>query len=1263
MAQGLGAKYLPGLATTFGKGLGYSSDMMTFPIQYVLDVEDQESRDRWEGVGASAMHGIASTYAHTGSAILDNLGAVTETIGMGDPLESLADPLRRWGTKHAALLAESSQNHNLQQQVFSGAIQSIGLLGEFVAAAAIPGIGWGALPLIMANRASRDPETGRSMGAWETAKGAAIGTAMHGIFKGAGGLSTFKRIGATGAGMSALTAYEGGTNQDIAAAGFLGAGMAALGGPQGRKRDLLRETSERDFLSKPMLDRLYDYHGQDHSLLNGLKKAEARMERAEQPGLGLVPEDGVPRWSEADFAPTRPSFTGKKYVEAKGPQIPDEGFPATALPGEPATAWQALKIQEAMERGENPRFYDTGQRINLNRHFLPGQLRNAAVEFIEQGGGAARFYGIQEGTVKWDTTLRRAQITAGERLGETEKQTLARVKEGRGYTPSELAAIDMVFQARGERLDIALGKVQRGDKGAREEFTLALTEWGATMQEMSAADSNAGRALNILKSGTTLKKRQAMAEWIEQMGGKGTVDDLATIVGNLSNEKALHNTIAQAMRATERGGMKRAVDYWKAGLLSGFSTHTTNINSTVAHIALNYLVEQPVQVAYGLAKIPIQRGITAAISANRMRGLKSTEHASLEKYFTEYQKTQRAQVEKDFPSLDPTKRLYAEDALQALDGLIESREFAADALVKSWQTGNEFLPKGSSRKSGSQYDAELGRSKSLIPFRALTAVDAFMGAASYHAELRMLGGIEAREMGVPLMQRRDVSRQFVHEVHNPVKGTPNKRLGVLSSAQSKALMRSDELKFTNPLGEIGNRLIGFKNSHWLMEIIFPFVRTPINVSKQGLYRSPVGIIAPHNIADIRAGGKRQNEALSRLTSGALIGLAIYGKVLAGDITGATPTDEGERELQRSQGISPLSFRVTGHDGDSLMQSYARIEPLATPTALIATMIEERSKGNLTADDLGGALELIAGTIAEIIVNRSMLQSPKKIMEAVTSPEAKMQTYIESMVASVIPSLSNSLARGEDPYRRDQTGLPEAIWARLPGSTRTPELARKLGFGENVFREGLPVMHDLLGRPMTTGDPGHQSLARMFDDYQSPLTPDSLLDAMAISGAGIRRVSKMVTIRSKDMWAKADPDLTMLGNSLQKELHIEMTPTQREWVNGESNKAAATELRLIIPKLMSTPAINQEISLDALLGHGVPDDVVRKMRGAGVTKAAIIDAVRTIFRTTYSRHRKTYTEAVIDRWRTDGKLREEVEKQLKVEHYLQQYRTETYGGQQ
>jgi len=478
-----------------------------------------------------------------------------------------------------------------------------------------------------------------------------------------------------------------------------------------------------------------------------------------------------------------------------------------------------------------------------------------------------------------------------------------------------------------------------------------------------------------------------------------------------------------------------------------------------------------------------------------------------------------------------------------------------------------------------------------------------------------------------------------------------------------ALERADTLTFTNELGRIGRSIQKVAKSHPVVTPIVPFWRTPMNVSKQGIYRSPLGVLAPKNVADIWAGGRRQDEALARLATGGVIGLAIYDSVMNGDITGATPTNEGDRELQRSMGIAPLSRKIKGEDGQTLMESYARLEPLATPVGMIATLIDAHSKGQLSTDDVQGAMELVSGTIAEIVVNRSTMQGPKRAMEAVTQPENRMGSYIDSLVSSVIPAMVNSIARGQDPYRRDQTGLPEAIWARLPGKAKTPELLKTLGFGDHMLRESLPVMHDLVGREMQTGDPKHEMFARMFDEFSTPATPDPLLDAMAVSGAGIRRASRMVTLRGKDMWSQTDPDLALLGNSLQKELHMEMDPAQREWVNGAANKAAAAQLRPVIPQPMSQPDLMREVDLDTLLGRGAPPDVVGEMRSKGIVRAAMIDAVRGLLRQTYSQQRNLHTDAVIDYWRKTGKLREEVEKQLTVENQLQGYRFKHSGKQQ
>ena len=1265
MSNRLGAQYLPGLAGVMAQGYARQLDLFGYPSQVFLDIEDEESRRRWEGVPAAGMHGSAAMLAHTGSALLENVGAVTQAQGFSDPLESLAAPMREFYKKHAAQLEEASQDFGLQQQVASGAIQALGALPEFVAvAAALPAVGLPAalaLPFLMANRASRDPVSGEATGFYETGKGAAMGAAMHGIFKGAGySESALARFAVTGGGMAALTGIDDGSNQDVAASFFLGGGMSVLSGRRNDPRDLAREAKKWERQNRRMIDREEANQAGSHSLLNGLKAAEKRMNAPQE-----APENGVPR-PYVDYEPTvgpRP-----EPYRPQGPVIPDTGAPATAIPGQRLTRWQEMSLREAMEQGE-PSDPWMG-RVKIDRMFESGKEREAAIETLNQYGGPEAFYGAHRGTVSWRETIDAAQIRVGRMLGETAEETMARAQSPRGMNAVDLGAIEMVMRARASELGAASDAVGARASGAHELFSEAATRYVASFYDLTGARSMAGRTLNILKTGARPLLRRGAAEararsYAEQqadgaralikLGGKKEIEDMAATISALRDPADILSVLKQKTDAASHGRVRTAFDAWKAALLTGFGTHMANFKSTGLHMAVHYGYEVPVSTAIGLAKIPVQRGLT------RMAGERAYGRTPTTLGKPEFLQQHRSEMVERHPGLDTSNRIHAQEALAQLFGLVTAHKSAFEAMGKSWRTGEEFSP-AFGMKSEVPFGAATSQRKSWLPFRALTAMDALLGSGAYNAEMIGRGMTEARQSGVPLLERLDYARQFAREAANPLEGTPGKRLNELATAQRESLAKSDELKYTNPLDAIGKGLQKFKNSSPWLEPLITFLKSPINVSKQGFYRTPLSVVAPKVKADLLAGGKRQNEALSRLTTGAVLGIAIYDQVLEGKLTGATPTDPGERELQRSMGLMPLSYETTGSGGERLFESYARLEPLATPTALIATMIDAHAKGRLSTDDLQGAVDLISGTIAEIVVNRSTMQGPRKFMEAVTDPERRMGSYIDSMVGSVVPAFLNSVARGEDPFRRDQTGLPEAVWARLPWEARTPELARKLGFGDSVFRESLPILHDLVGRPMTTGDPSHQSVARMFDEWSSPVTPDPLLDAMAITGAGIQRASKMVSIRSKDMWAPGDRDLPMLGHSLQKELHIEMTPTQREWVNGQANKAAADELRHIIPNLMRTPSITREISLEALLGKGVPKEIVDSMRSAGVTQAAMLDAVRDMFRSTYGRHRNQHIDAIIDHWRRDGTLRTEVEKQLRIENRLQRYRAQHSGDQ-
>jgi hypothetical protein len=376
----LSSDHLPIFADTLGRGLSRLADLSgtTNTFQYLLGVQDQESRARWEGTLEAGLHGLRANYAHSLSGVLDNLGAIPEGKGFGDPLEGLAAPVRQFYEEQSRAREELSREHGLRQQIASGAIEAMGLLPEYLAvAAALPAIGLpalAALPVIMANRASRDPISGEFTGFGATARGAATGAAMHGVFAGASKLSTMpRRMGAAGGGMAAITAYEDGSQQDVAASFFLGAGMAGLGGKRkGAQRDLKREGDRREFDWSYIMEREYARQGESHALLDGLKQAERRMAMPQE-----APENGVPR-SYIDF---EPRMAEPRPYEARGPRIPDEGYPATAIPGYAVTQWQAQLVTDAMQRGTHRTMWKHGKgkkSLNVDGLLPYGEQREAA---------------------------------------------------------------------------------------------------------------------------------------------------------------------------------------------------------------------------------------------------------------------------------------------------------------------------------------------------------------------------------------------------------------------------------------------------------------------------------------------------------------------------------------------------------------------------------------------------------------------------------------------------------------------------------------------------------------------------------------------------------------------------------------------------------------------------------------------------------------------------------------------------------------------
>ncbi len=1189
-------QYLPELVKPLMQGLSKQAGVRAYPLMLLLDIEDEEARDAaFNSIKAGLVHGNPEFLESRAAAMLENLGAIAgayghtqriigarKLLGAGagslpgeyTPFESIAARLRESAGEHARAGAELvGEDPSVPHRVLRGIGQAPSWLAEGLAATAA--MGPAGFPVVMASAAARDPETGEFTGVTETLKGAVKGAFMHGIGRVAGKMQTFPgRAAAGGTGFATLAALEGAEDKDVAASFILGGGMQALS----PKRASMAERAA----------------------------IESQLVRVEQ--FRSAQEMGVPRPQvatlpgEVEYGPRLPPQQGPKLPGREGEPIPDLGAPAVAIPGEQATMWQAAMNANAARRGGNVDQW--AGNLNLDRLLPPGVERLQVMEMMQQYGGAEAFYKARRGTRSWDETIADSEQHVYRMLGESPKDVVARRKAGTALNAEELAATEIVLQARMAELSAAYRGVKDGKEGAGEFYIEALSRTIASAHESSGAIAEAGRALNILKAGATARKRAKAAEVLtKRFGGKEQVEELAHAVSRLEDPAEVMAILKMQGDVAQRGLMWKGIDIWLAGLLSAPATHKTNIQSNALFSGLFHGVEQPLEVAIGMAKVPVQKAL----------------------------------------GRDTTNRVYAQEALAQLYGLKQGMPRAVEAMQKAWREDSEFAPHGI--RGGTPFGAGEMQMKSLAPFRMLTSEDAFFKASAYYSRLYGLGMREAIHKGVPRAARYQYVEEFVQEVNAPPRGASNARKNELRGYSHKAMERASELTFTNDVGKTGKALERLSNSHPLMKTVLAFVRTPINVSKQGIYRSPgVALLAPRTWSDLAAGGQRQNAALARMTAGGILAFSFYERFLSGETTGASSPEGLERELERSRGIAPFSNLTLGVADDLIMQSYARLEPLAMPVALAGTLADWHQRGLLSTDRLEDIAPLLGTALAENIVNKSYLQGPQGAMGAASEPGSKMDRHIEQLAGSTVPSAVNAIARARDLYRRDQSGVVPAVMARIPG-----------------LREKLPVMYDLAGRQMEIGDPGRQFFGRMLAEYSTPLTPDPILDAMAVSGSRIQRTAQNLRLSPEDFRSESDPEMIKDALRRQRETMVEMTPAQREYVNGRGNKAAHDELLLSIPELMETSDKLRLLSLKELEAAGVPPRVIDAFRAEGIAKASIMKAIRDTISESYLRHRKMAAWDVIAKWREEGRLRKELDRQLKLEVNSTEYRSSVSGG--
>lgn len=758
-----------------------------------------------------------------------------------------------------------------------------------------------------------------------------------------------------------------------------------------------------------------------------------------------------------------------------------------------ATGGRAAAGGQAPVAGAQPDLFQSpysGEKyavnLNLDRYDTAGAIKG----LIE-----ATAKSITDKSSRGATATHEGTLAEADRLGISEDQVLAEARKGgkpmslpeaRAYA---LAVRQLIVTRAEATKHFAEAAFKSGDSQDRAEAMASLYHLAALQAVGMNLSAEAGRLLNsyrILAGVTTGdrmsdavfdEERQKTAEQVlEQMfGGTNNVDDILSRVALMSTQQLASPKMKKALLSRRPSAF---LEIWKAGLLSGPQTHIVNMASNM----LTSLIRAP------------ETAVAAAIGKL---------HGGDKAYFRE--------VAALMAGMTAGAATGARDAWQ----IIRHGEDANDA-GKSETTGKAITGEnfGLTGKTGKAVD--VAGDVVRTPFRALAAEDAIFKGINRTGTLYALAYRQAIKEGA-----KNVSMRARELVANPTRE-------MLKAALEDGLY----FTFNNQLGAAGQKTLDILHSTKAGRLAqfaaIPFFRTPVNILKFGVHRSPLAPLTQKFQDDFKAGGARRDMALARMMTGTAVMSAAFALAASGLLTGGGEPEKERKAADRLAGWRPYSIRV----GDKFFE-YRRLEPLGMLLGMAADLYE--LSDYMSREESEQWLKMAGMAFAQNITSKTFLSGLTNLIKAISEPQQYGDNYIGALTGSFVPGVVGQAARARDPWERDTDpdknlkGLAYAwddvkrdIMARIPGQ-----------------REKLPLRRDALGQPMPLTDS-----PSMFNPIRT----------------GELRTDDPVAMELANARARVSPAKGIIQN-------VKLTPEEKE----AYGQASGTVARARLERLFASPA--------------------------------------------------------------------------------------------
>jgi hypothetical protein len=332
-----------------------------------------------------------------------------------------------------------------------------------------------------------------------------------------------------------------------------------------------------------------------------------------------------------------------------------------------------------------------------------------------------------------------------------------------------------------------------------------------------------------------------------------------------------------------------------------------------------------------------------------------------------------------------------------------------------------------------------------LPGRLLGGMDVFFKELNKGSEIYALALRMAKKEG---KRGAELIKRTQHFIENPTN-----QMKAMSRESAKVRV------FQKDLGSIASKLDQIRTKHSLMRLVVPFWKTPVNLLKRGIERTPIPGLAYPFAKKMWKGLDRAGkmELLGRMTVGSalLIGTTMYA--LEGGISSGGPKSSAKRDLLRLGGWQPYSIRV----GNTWV-SYRGFEPMSSWFRTTGDVAEARISESEYVEWAGK----FAGSYMQQFIENPFLMGIKDVLNAFDSPDSFAPRLVANLaVGSTIPVLLQQWGTRvfdptvRKPIKKKGQKFPADIFGMVGEEvkSRTPGLSKQVSPMRNIF--GEPIVRE------------------------------------------------------------------------------------------------------------------------------------------------------------------------------------------------------------